>query len=55
VVALRREVLGAQPVERPLGVVLQQQRDDQRGDQRCPQTIARAPLPRTVTPPSLTW
>jgi hypothetical protein len=51
VVALRREVRRPQPVEPRLGGVVQQERDDQRRGQ----TIARAPLPSTVTPPALTW
>ena len=51
-IALRREVLGPQPVEPLLVGVVQQQRDDQRLGH---QTKARAPLPSTVTPPALTW
>ena len=51
VVALGREVLGPQPVEPRLGGLLQQEGDDQRLHR---QTIARTPLPSTVTPPALT-
>jgi hypothetical protein len=43
-----------QPVETVLRRLVEQQRDDQ----RCPggaQTMARTPLPSTVTPPALTW
>ena len=49
-VALHREVLGPEPVEAPLGLLVEQEGDDQRVH-----TTARAPLPSTVTPPALTW